>query len=275
MSKNNSVDLLFTADGNYAVRIPVVLKSLYVNDKSTSYHVHLIYDSLSEEVLCKLENFSAKLGYDFSSYSIKEKYFGNAPVNKHYSQMMYYRLLAADILPKSIDKVIYLDPDVLIINPLEPLWKMDLEDKMFVAASHTEEKRVLDNINKIRLGISSAYFNTGVMLMDLNKCREKVRIDEIVDFIEKNEYRLLLPDQDVFNALYSKYVKSIPDEIWNYDVRKYTQYYIQSAGKIEGNWIIQNTVVLHYCGKDKPWNKQYKYRFGDLYRHYQHLCERD
>ncbi|MBU5455567.1 MULTISPECIES: glycosyltransferase family 8 protein [Eubacteriales] len=273
-NNNDYIHLLFTADEKYAGRIPVVLQSLYINDSNNLFHIHLIYDSISEELIYKLENFCKKLGYYFSAYRIREKYFSNAPVNKHYSEMMYYRLLAADILPKSIDRVIYLDPDILLINSIEPLWKMDLEGKIFAAASHTEEKRILDNINKLRLGISSAYFNTGVLLMDLTKCRTEIVLDEIISFIEKNGNRLLLPDQDVFNALYSKFVKLIPDEIWNYDVRKYTQYYIKSSGMIDENWIIQNTVILHYCGKDKPWNKQYKYRFADLYRHYQQLCKR-
>jgi len=273
MSGNN-IHLLFTADAKYAVRIPVVLMSLYINDADNSFHIHLIHDSIPEELIYKLEAFCRRLGYDFSSYRIAEKYFDEAPVNKHYSQMMYYRLLAADILPQSIDKVIYLDPDVLLINPIEPLWRLNLEGKTFAAASHTEEQRILDNINKLRLGISSAYYNTGILLMDLAKCRKEINIDEIVAFIDENGHRLLLPDQDVFNALYSKSVKLIPDEIWNYDVRKYTQYYLQSAGRMDENWVIQNTAVLHYCGRDKPWNKQYRYRFGDLYRHYQHICER-
>lgn len=87
--------------------------------------------------------------------------------------------------------------------------------------------------------------------------------------------RLLLPDQDVFNALYGELTKQISDAVWNYDARKYTQYLIISKGIYDEDWIMKNTSILHYCGKDKPWNKNYRYRFRNIYRHYENICRRD
>lgn len=48
-------------------------------------------------------------------------------VSKQYPKEMYYRLLAAQILPAELDKVLYLDPDILVINSLRPLWELGLE----------------------------------------------------------------------------------------------------------------------------------------------------
>ena len=50
---------------------------------------------------------------------------------------MYYRLLAPRLLPASLHRVLYLDPDILVINPLTPLWETDLKGNLFGAASHT------------------------------------------------------------------------------------------------------------------------------------------
>lgn len=270
-----TMHILFTADENYARRIPTVLESIKSSHPEEEIHIHLISDELSEELKDFLSKICSDLGYDFCLYRVLENAFADAPVNKHYSKAMYYRMLAAEILPQDVERVLYLDPDILVIGSLMPLWGMDLEaDICFAAASHTTEQGILDNINRLRLETSSVYYNTGVLLMDLKKCRRQVRRNDIFSFINDNEFKLLLPDQDVFNALYGKLTKKVPDEIWNYDARKYSKYLMKSAGAFDEYWVIRNTAVLHYCGKDKPWNPSYRFRFGNLYRHYQQLSER-
>ena len=245
--------LLFTADENYARRIPVVLESIKSSNKGERVSIHLISNELSQELRDFLAGFCADLGYDFFTYLIQKSTFSKAPVNKHYSNAMYYRLLAAEILPQDLERILYLDPDVLVINSLVPLWNMKLEEGMcFAAASHTTEEGILDN----------------------TKCRELVRRDDIFSFIRDNGYKFILPDQDVFNGLYGEMTIQIPDEIWNYDARKYSQYLMKSTGMFDEYWVIRNTAILHYCGKEKPWNSSYRFRFGNLYRHYEQLSER-
>ena len=272
MKSDSAIHLLFTVDNNYARHISVVLKSLRVNDPGWHYHVHLICNNMDNGLEDGLSHCCTSLGYGFSTYRIEDALLQQAPVNKHYSLAMYYRLFAPKVLPASISKVIYLDPDILIINPLHPLWDMDMEGATFLAASHTEDQKTIESINRLRLNTDSPYYNTGVMVMDLEKARRVINRTEIYDFIEMNAHKLLLPDQDVFNALYGDQTKLIPDEIWNYDARKYPQYLIRSGGQTNEAWIIKNTVILHYCGKSKPWDANYRFRFGNLYLHYSHLA---
>ncbi len=267
--------VLFTADENYAIRIPTVLKSLHLNHPERVFHIHLICDSLSMQLSDQLNSYCVKLGFSFFMYSVPKDLFSEAPVTKHYSKAMYYRMLAAEILPEVLDQILYLDPDVLVINSLEPLWNLDMADSLFAAASHAESDGLVSNVNRIRLDTVSAYYNTGVLLIRLDRCREAVHPEDIFGFIKENEHKLLLPDQDVFNALYGKRTLLIPDEIWNYDARKYSQYLVRSGGEMDERWVIQNTAILHFCGKGKPWHTRYRYRFGQLYRHYEHLCRRD
>ena len=63
----------------------------------------------------------------------------------------------------------------------------------------------------------------------------------------------------------------IEDVRWNYDVRNYTKYLIRSTGKYNLNWVMQNTAILHFCGKNKPWHEDYKNPFGMLHLHYLNL----
>ncbi len=268
------IRILFTVDENYIRHIPPVLKSVQIANQNAHAQICLIAGALSEGSVAGLRDYCEKLGFSFSLFQTPESLFADALVNRHYSKAMYYRLLASEILPDSWDRVLYLDPDVLVINSLLPLWNMQLEGNCFAAASHLEEEGVVDTINKFRLDETNIYFNTGVMLMDLRKSRETINKEEIFSFIDGNN-KLLLPDQDVFNALYGGITLPIPDEIWNYDVRRYSRYLIKSAGAMNDEWVMKNTAILHFCGKEKPWDRHYRYRFGNLYKHYENLSRKE
>jgi len=62
-----------------------------------------------------------------------------------------------------------------------------------------------------------------------------------------------MPDQDIINSLYSKKIKSIDEKLYNYDARYYSYYKITSNGKCDMDYVINNTVFIHFCGKKKPW----------------------
>ena len=64
------------------------------------------------------------------------------------------------------------------------------------------------------------------------------------------------------------------DVLWNYDVRNYSNYLIRSTGKHDLGWVMRNTAVLHFCGRNKPWHEDYKNPFGMLYLHYMNLTLR-
>ena len=86
---------------------------------------------------------------------------------------------------------------------------------------------------------------------------------------------LLLPDQDLLNAMYGDRILSLDDSIWNYDARNYNNYLLRSAGEQNIAWVMSHTSILHFCGKAKPWKPNYFYRFGLLYQHYIQLARRD
>ena len=150
---------------------------------------------------------------------------------------MYYKLLAPLILPETLDKVLYLDPDTLVINKLDSLWKTKLlEEKFYAAASHAIAGYLTDDINKFRLNTDHSYFNTGVILMDLIKARKVVDVDEIIKTVnESKDIELILPDQDIFNAMYGKYTLEIPEELYNYDARLYFAYLLNSSNQHDLN----------------------------------------
>ena len=170
-------------------------------------------------------------------------------------------------------RVIYLDPDILVINPLRPLWELDLAGRMFAAAAHTGKTELANSVNQVRLGTNHNYFNSGVLLIDLDAARRWIDPAALFAFTKKHARELLFPDQDLLNMLYGERVLALDDAVWNYDARNFNNYYLRSGGDCDMDWVLTHTAVLHFCGKSKPWKPGYRRRFGPLYKHYMRLTE--
>ncbi|NLW10020.1 MAG: glycosyltransferase family 8 protein [Firmicutes bacterium] len=266
------MNILVTLNSNYINPLKVMLWSLFFNNRGRDFHIYLMHSSLTGQELADLDQYINACGHQFSAIRISSEYFAGAPVVKHYSQEMYYRLLAHRFLPVDLERILYLDPDILIINPVDALYEMDLEGHLYAASYH--KRALVKGINMLRLKAyeMEEYFNSGVLLMNLPLQRERIREEEIFDYLEKNRNRLILPDQDLLNALYGKEIKKVDEVLYNYDTRFYHYYRIQSSGKVNMDYIMKNTVVLHFCGKKKPWHEQYTGEFHSLYKHYECLA---
>lgn len=269
------MNLLLTLDENYLLPCKVMLDSFFAsNPQEKDVTVYLLHSAIPGGKLSELEAFCAAFGAKLIPIAVEPTLFENAPTSKRYPKEMYYRLLSPLILPRQVERVLYLDPDMLIINPLRPLWKQNLGGNVFAAASHTGLTEMANEINQRRLDTEHEYFNSGVMLIDLKAARSLVTAEDVFRCVSEHEKELILPDQDVFNMLYGKQTLPVEDVLWNYDVRNYAKYLIRSSGSHDLNWVMDNTAVLHFCGKNKPWHADYKNPFGMLYLHYQNLTLR-
>ena len=272
--QNDKIDLLITIDRNYIGPFRTMLKSIIINNPGEKIHVWLLHSSIPQEDLQKLEEYCGWQGVSITTISVGRQMFEHAPVSKRYPQEMYYRLLAPHVLPDSAKKILYLDPDILVINPLRPLWEIKLQNKAFAAASHAGVTDIMNGINRVRLGTEHDYYNSGVMLIDLEKAREIIRPEDIFKCVREHEAELVLPDQDVFNYLYGAQTVQVDDAIWNYDARDYSGYLLKSGGSYDMDWIAKNTAILHFCGKGKPWKPSGPKRFAALYKHYMQMADR-
>ena len=171
-------------------------------------------------------------------------------------------------------RILYLDPDILVLNPLRPLWELELDGNLFAAAAHTGKTELANNVNRLRLGTRHDYYNSGVLLMDLEACRARVDPESLFHYVLEHGKEMLLPDQDLLNVLYGEQILPLADAVWNYDARNYNTYRMASSGLCDMDWVMRHTAVLHFCGKAKPWKPGYLYRFGVLYLHYAQITRR-
>ena len=269
-----ATSLLVTLDENYIEQMKVLMTSIYINNPGQIFNIYLIHSGISDEKLDALESNLSKFSYKFFPIKAEEGLFSSARVTDRYPKEMYYRLLAGELLPENLDKIIYIDPDILVINSLKEIWETDIRDFLFAAASHTGKTDMANNVNKIRLGTDTDYYNSGFLLINLKRAREEIVPEEIFAYADRNYKNLLLPDQDILNAMYGDRVLALKDSIYNYDARNYSSYLLRSKGVEDLAWVLENTVVLHFCGRDKPWKKNHRTKFTALYRHYMRLSDR-
>jgi len=266
------MNILVTLNSTYLNPLKVMLRSLFINNPGESFDIYIMHSSLTDKELQQVEAMMAAGGHRLHIISMKGDYFKDAPVVMHYSREMYYRLLASKFLPPELDRILYLDPDILIINRIRELYDTPLEGCLFAAAYH--DRVSVKSINRLRLRPYDieAYYNSGVLLFNLELQRKRIDEKEIFEFVDKNRNTLILPDQDVLNALYSKSIRPVDEIMYNYDPRYYNYYKIVSNGKYDMDYIIYNTSIIHFCGKQKPWKKHYSGKFHSLYKHYERIA---
>ncbi len=268
------MNILVTLDEAYLPRLRVLLTSLYLTDPEEPVELYLLHRAIPEGALERLAGQLRPLHYRLHPIMVEEALFAEAPVSKRYPQERYYRRRAGQLLPQALKRVLYLDPDLLVINPVRPLWELDLQGKLFAAAAHTHKTELSNTVNNLRLGTEHKYYNSGVLVIDLDECRKKVQPEDVFQYAREHASDLVLPDQDILNCLYGRETLELDDYLWNYDARKFRDYYLRSGGESSVAWVMQYTAILHFCGRAKPWNPRYRHRFGVLYQHYMVMANR-
>lgn len=266
--------LLTTLDEHYLPQLQVLLTSLFLHNPGENITLFLLHSGIPEEALVSVRRQCESYGYTLSPVLVDAGLFRDAPVTRQYPKEMYYRLLAPQLLPGHIRRVLYLDPDILILNPIRSLWERNLEGNLLGAAAHTGKTDLANSVNQLRLGTNRDYYNSGVLLLDLEVGRREIHPQDLFSYVEQHGKELILPDQDILNALYSQRILPLEDVLWNYDARNYSNYLLRSGGQWDLRWVMEHTAILHFCGKEKPWKSKFVHRFGILYLHYLQITRR-
>ncbi|MFB9278562.1 glycosyltransferase family 8 protein [Cohnella cellulosilytica] len=181
-------------------------------------------------------------------------------VGGHLSPATYCKILVPELLRRySIDKVLYLDCDVIVLGDLTPIWQEDLRGYALAAIED-----IGGQCRKKALAIpsSSPYFNAGVLLFNLRRWREEHLTDRVLAYAAEHGERLLFHDQDALNAVLHGEWLELPPE-WNLQSNMLTAN-ARKAGSEE-------PIVVHYTGVSKPWHYDNVHPYRSEYYHYLNL----
>ena len=128
------MNILVTLDSNYLKPLKVMLKSLFLSNPKEKFCIYMMHSNIKKTELYDINEFTEKEGHKLFIITMRDEYFKYAPLTKHYTKEMYYRLLAFKFLPSTIDKILYLDPDIIVINEIRKLYDIDISKYLYAAA---------------------------------------------------------------------------------------------------------------------------------------------
>ena len=211
--------------GSFAKFAGTAMISLFENisELLSSITVHILHDNtLTDENRSNFSYLAGRWGQSVKFYNVEKICAGKiaqmtdlfADADKNYfNQAMLYKLLIPQALPKDVSKVIYLEPTVIVNLNIGELWRIDLGEKTLGVVPalsigsdiHTADKIIADGFVK-----AENYFNSGVMLMNLNLLRsEETKIIDGLNFAVEKKYFYLL-DQTVLNYCFSTQTVKLP-----------------------------------------------------------------
>ncbi len=175
--------------------------------------------------------------------------------NNPISVMTYSRLLLGRILD-NVDRVIYLDCDLVVLGSLKNLWGTDIEDNIIGAVEEPIENELDKKLSVKR------YFNSGVMLINLKEWRNKGIEEECLGLDEGVLSRTAVFDQSILNYVFRNSGVFSLNPIFNY-CPAWKSFYDDLLFEYE-----PAPVIVHFLGDAKPWSFDIWYTEQDYFETY-------
>lgn len=268
------MDIVHCIDNKFVMQCGVTMTSICENNKNEDIYFHILTDGLSDKNSLSLERIAIKYGKKIQIYRIDKSILKNCPVEEsdRVSLAAYFRILIPEILPVSVEKVLYLDCDIIVHGSIADLWNSDISEVAagVVADIDTDIPRPYNQLDYDR---ELGYFNSGVLLANLSYWRKHHISSQTLDFIKNNPSRIRYWDQDALNYVLKECKKNLP---LKYNVQ--SPFYFEIPVLYKKSWsdleeAIKNPVILHYISFLKPWHIECDHPLKSEYIKYLRLTE--
>ncbi|MDD6864314.1 MAG: glycosyltransferase family 8 protein [Prevotella sp.] len=248
----------------------VVMTSVGVNVKSDDVMMYLLHNGMKDKTKKRLHKIAERFNVSLRLIEIDADILKHCPVDAsiHYGNiMMYARLLLSSMLP-DLDKVIYLDCDLVVNGDLKDLWDFDVNG---VAVAMAPDHLYKDATTLERLKMTNGeYLNSGVIVMNLEYWRKHNVQNRVLTFIEENGKQLIYFDQDALNVTLQNERRKLPIK---YDctpyhlLRNLNNFPSEIYEEIHRARIAPT--IFHYMGPTKPWSLGSYVPGKELFKKYQ------
>lgn len=178
------------------------------------------------------------------------------------SRTAYYRLLIPELLPADLERAIYLDCDLVVQGDLSQLWQVDLGKRALLAVQDLWTpvvKAGLLNYEELGIPSDAKYFNSGMLLLNLNVWRREGISRQLVHYLQEKRDLIRFHDQDVLNAVLANRWGELHLK-WNLTPGIHNVYWQKSASLTDQAALqdaIRNPNIIHYAMVSKPWTTRY------------------
>lgn len=259
--KYNPINIAFVVDEGYTKYFFVSLKSIIDH---TNEYIRVFVLCNSSNTMTELKKNAIPLENAEIQYIVPNTdriNFGS----RYFSGYLKY-LLIDNI---DVDHLLYLDCDLLALGNISEIWNKYDENYSIMAVwnpLHTKDHDLI--------GIShdKHTFNSGVMLLNLKRMRQKKAFEKLVEFTWENLTQINNNDQTVFNCVFKDDWVELPLK-YNFQtilLRRRASTF--NLTKSQYNEIVKNTIIIHFSGRDKPWKFKTNHKFKKHFIKYYKLC---
>lgn len=255
------IAIVCASDNNFALPMMVMLSSAVINlDKNSIVDIYIIDSGILEKNRQRIEHLITRynnvnsLSFLNKNLEDSKNLYATSAINK----TTYLRILLPNLLP-NLEKVIYLDSDLIVEDDLTKIWSisfdgclaMGIQDYYFPTVSSNE---ALENYKELRLNTDTPFCNAGVIVMNLAAWRVEDIGNKIMNYCETTNQN----DQQGINAILAGRWKLI-DPRWNVtlsslDSFKNTSFYRDLSLEEVRETLLSKPGILHYTSRFKPWH---------------------
>ena len=274
------MNICFATDDNYVKPTAIAIMTVLLTNKDEEISIYILAQSLLEHNKNILRNVvqkyspKSKIEFCFLTDDIVSQFSSTIKESDHVSIATYFRLYIPSLIPKDIDRILYLDGDIICADSLRPLYETDLKDCSLVAA-HDERTRDSESFQRLKYPMENGYFGAGVLLINVDYWRKNNIQQKTLDFVFKNKEICVWHDQDALNKILNGTVKfcHIKYNVYEHLYENENNYLALFNKEIKE--AVENPVIIHFCSGRKPWTFESRCPFTAIWlKLYKQLFEK-
>lgn len=262
------IHIVTAADDNFSMPLGVTLYSILRNvNERARLHFYILDGGILPKNRHRLEKIF-RLRDDYRRHRVQWiqpdlSQIRDLPRHSWMSEATYLRLLIPQILPQELEKVIYLDCDLVLETDIQSLWEEPLDGQVIGAVRDVLIQRLshstgVKNYESYGGTADSPYFNSGVMLIDIPAWRREKISEKSIDYLAENKETFTLHEQEALNAaLIGGWAELDPR--WNQQASIFWSFVLPETDytlKIRAMYadLAHKPWIIHFISKSKPWD---------------------
>ena len=251
----------------YLAHTAAMLHSALASNEGATMHVHLLHGpdiaARQEEQLAEMV---VRNGGEISYLRVPDAEVAGLPTEGFTGKATWYRIFLPELLPE-VDRLVYLDSDVMVLESLLPLARTDLRGNLIGAVTNVYRHDHLDRLATLGFDRPDRYFNAGVLLMDLDGMRRAGTSDALLNYGRENSAAIEWRDQDTLNVVLSD--RRLPlHPRWNVMNSFDWPHAAEMFGAQAVDEARRHPAIRHFEGPDhyKPWHFMCELEGHERYR---------
>lgn len=260
-----TMNILCATDRNFLYPAYVTIQSVIANHKEISINFFLLAaEDISQSERTALKLFVEHSGHKIEYLSVDESEYENYIVSERFNKVAYFRLMAHKYLPSTIDRILYLDVDIVVDkNIYYDFYSHDFQGKYLIATSHNPNPDYSNMLNYSIVNLEAAargeYFNSGVLIMNLELFRKNITIDKYNEAYRSciEQGITVFYDQGLLNYMF--FDKTLYFSSMDYNFRYSIP--IDYKNRLDPHRIYKKSII-HFTGMKQPY-KPWDLMFDD------------